>query len=88
MAITKSTCFTVACDKCEIDLEHEYIPHYPSLGDAEQGAMDNDWVAINGHVWCDDCVPFCDCGHNFGAHNYDPCDECACKVFKALAVTA
>ena len=81
MGINVASCYTVTCDKCTLDLEHEYIPHYPTRGDAEQGAMDEDWVVINGLVWCDRCVPFCECGHGFAAHNYDPCDDCACEGF-------
>jgi hypothetical protein len=53
--IKTQTCYTVACDSCGKELEHEWIPHWPVADDARSDALESEWVS-NGTVdLCFEC---------------------------------
>ena len=83
MAIKTTVCYVATCDKCDEDFEGDYVPHHHTEADARQTVRDCDGATFGEHVWCEDCIPPCSCGHSFADHDHgdQPCDECPCKGY-------
>ncbi len=55
MATNKTTCYTAVCDGCRAELETDFIPHFPSPGDAVGYATECDWVRVGDKLYCEGC---------------------------------
>lgn len=87
MTIQKTECYTISCDVCGEPLEHDWIPHFESVAEAQEGAQEDDWYVWKDKAWHDWCNQPCTCGHLFGDHNYGEtgCEaigqDCGCSEY-------
>ena len=83
MAIDVTVCYVATCDICKEDFEDDYLPHFHSVTEAREHIETYDGAVFGDHVWCQDCIPPCSCGHLFGEHNHGdaPCEDCACEGY-------
>lgn len=80
MATPETTCYIAVCDGCKIELETDYIPHFPSASEAIETATEWDWVKIGDKLYCENCgagkgVPCSSCD-DLVAEDGDRCEEC------------
>jgi hypothetical protein len=56
MSFTKTTCYTAACDDCRQPYEHDFVPHFDSVTDAIDEAINaSDWWGDADLLLCDTC---------------------------------
>lgn len=50
--IKTETCYTVRCDDCEKQFEHDWVPHWPTAALARQETEESEW-------WSDGTIDLC-----------------------------
>ncbi len=83
MPIKTVVCYVVTCDTCGDEFEGDYILHCHTQTEVREHVETFDGAVWGDHVWCENCIPLCTCGHLFREHDHGdaPCDECDCKEF-------
>lgn len=55
MVIKTQTCYTVSCDDCGSQFEHEWEPHWPTAKEAREEAEENEWWITDEADLCFGC---------------------------------
>lgn len=54
--IKVQTCYTVVCDNCKQEYEHDFVPHWPGIREARSEAEDCDWANRGEVDLCESCA--------------------------------
>lgn len=67
MAIKQLICYIPICDGCGVELEFEYIQHFPLADEATSHATEFDWLVVEDKLYCEKCRD----GRGFGCQSCD-----------------
>lgn len=67
MSTKQEICYIPICDGCGIELEYEYVQHFPSVSEAIGRATDCDWLVVEDKLYCEKCRD----GKGFGCRSCD-----------------
>ena len=72
MAIKQLICYIRIFDGCGVELEFEYVQHFPSVDEATSHSTDFDWLVVEDNLYCEKCR---------GAYGFD-CQSCCDNLVK------